>query len=105
MRQMMMNEAEGWSGARLTPRDVAALQCLVEQRAASLAQVGRLLEQLGDGTLTDRRVRQVVSRWEELGVASKWHIWHSEPAIVLPTGQAVDITPQDYATDGVKPFT
>lgn len=83
-----MNEAEGWSGARLTARDIDALQWLVEQRAATLTQIGRLLTQLGGDTLTDRRVRQVVSRWEQLGVATKWHIWHGEPAVVLPTGQA-----------------
>ncbi|MEY2763526.1 MAG: hypothetical protein RLZZ43_1341, partial [Actinomycetota bacterium] len=88
MRQMMMNETEGWGGARLTPRDVEALRWLVEQRAGSLEQVGRLLHQLGGEVLTDRRVRQVVSRWEQMGVASKWHVWHAESAVVLPTGQA-----------------
>ena len=92
MRQMMLSETESWSGPRLTERDMDALRWLVEQRAASLDQVGRLLHQLTGGEpVTDRRVRQVVSRWEQLGLVTKWNVWHGEPAVVIPTGRAAQM--------------
>ncbi len=74
--------------ARLTRRDVEALAWLVEQRAATLPQVGRLLAQLSGEQMSTRRVRQVVARWEQLGLAERWRVWHGEPAVVCPTVQA-----------------
>ena len=92
MRQMMLSESESWSGPRLTERDLDALRWLVEQRAASLDQVGRLLHQLTGGeVVTDRRVRQVVARWVQLGLVTKWNVWHGEPAVVIPTGRAAQM--------------
>lgn len=88
-KQMSLWETGGWGGPRLTERDVTALQWLVEQRAATLPQVGRLLSQI-DGTapVSERRLRQIIARWEQLGLAARWSIWHGEPAVITPTGQA-----------------
>jgi hypothetical protein len=86
---MSLSETENWNGPRLTERDIDALRWLVEQRAASLDQVGRLLNQIDGGNpITDRRVRQVVARWEQLGLAAKWQVWHGQPAVVIATGRA-----------------
>jgi hypothetical protein len=86
---MTLFEAEAWGGPRLTERDTIALRWLVEQRAATVPQVGRLLLQIGGGEqMSDRRVRQIISRWEQLGLAARWSIWHGEPAVITPTGQA-----------------
>jgi hypothetical protein len=89
MEQLKLFEREEKRGARLTTRDMTVLRWLVEQRAATVAQVTTLLLQItGTAQLSDRRVRQIVSRWENLGLVTRWNVWHGEPAVILPTGQA-----------------
>lgn len=78
--------------AQLTPRDEAALAWIVEQRVATVGQVQRLLAQLTGTDCTDRRTRQIIARWEELGLAERWRVWHGEQSIVWPTSQAAYIT-------------
>jgi hypothetical protein len=73
---------------RLTERDLEAIRWLVEQRAATIAQVGRLLAQISRAAISDRRTRQVVARWIQLGLVERRQVWHHEPAIVMPTTQA-----------------
>lgn len=88
-KQMTLWESPSWSGPRLTERDTAALRWLVEQRAASVTQVCRLLAQIGDTEqVSDRRMRQIIARWDQLGLARRWSVWHGEPAVITPTGQA-----------------
>jgi hypothetical protein len=91
MRQMLLEEAEGWGGPRLTTRDANAIAWLVEQRAASLGQVATLLAQLGGVSVGDRRTRQVVSRWVQFGLVTRRNVWHGEPAIVVPTTRAAQM--------------
>lgn len=85
----LFTETEIQKGVRITERDDLVLRWLVEQRAASLPQVGELLARAaGTGPLSERRIRQIVSRWEQAGVAARWSIWHGEPPVVCPTQQA-----------------
>lgn len=74
--------------ARITQRDEQALAWLVQQRAATVPQVARLLCQISGSPVSDRRARQVVARWEALGLATRWMVWQGEAAIVVPTAQA-----------------
>lgn len=92
MRQMMLEEAEEWGGPRLTGRDADAVAWLVEQRAASLDQVATLLGQLGGQAVGERRTRQVVARWVQLGLVTRWPVWHGEPAVIVPTARAAQMT-------------
>jgi hypothetical protein len=92
MRQMLIEEAEGWGGPRLTRRDADAVSWLVEQRAASLSQVATLLGQLGGQGVGDRRARQVVTRWVQFGLVTRWNVWHGEPAVVVPTARAAQMS-------------
>ena len=78
-------------GAQITERDVAALGWLVEQRVASVSQVRQLLEQLSGRSFTDRRTWQIIARWEIVGLAERWRVWHGEQALVWPTAQAANL--------------
>lgn len=73
---------------RLTPRDLDAIRWLVEQRAATVTQVGQLLAQISGSSISERRTRQVVARWVQLGLVERKQVWHHEPAVVMPTTQA-----------------
>lgn len=71
--------------ARLTERDRAAVVWLAEQRAATVPQVARLLAQLSEAPVGEPRARQVVRRWEALGLTERRRVWDGEPGIVWPT--------------------
>jgi hypothetical protein len=87
MEQLRLFEREG--GVRVTVRDEAALRWLVEQRAASLSTIAELLRRLEGGpSISDRRARHIVSRWEQMGLAKRSSIWHGEPPVVCPTAKA-----------------
>ena len=73
--------------AQLTERDHAALEWLVEQRAATVPQLTELLGRLGDGPITERRGAMIVARWEDLGLVERQSIWHRQPAICWPTSE------------------
>jgi hypothetical protein len=73
-------------GPRLTGRDMVAMAWLADQRAATVPQLQALLGYIGDGPVTDRRTRQIVSRWELLGLAERTTVWHGKPAAVWLTG-------------------
>ena len=77
--------------AQITERDIQALGWLVEQRVASVSQVRRLLEQLSGRSFTDRRTWQIIARWEAIGLAERWRVWHGEQALVWPTAQAANL--------------
>ncbi len=72
-------------GPRLTTRDLDALRWLVEQRAATATQVQALLSHLGRNQVGERRTREIISRWEQLGLIERHAVWHGEPAIIWPT--------------------
>ena len=73
--------------AQLTERDHAALEWLVEQRAATVPQLTELLGRLGDGPITERRGAMLIARWEHLGLVERKSIWHRQPAICWPTSE------------------
>lgn len=79
---------------RITERDAAALRWLVEQRAANTGQVGVLLHQLSGRTVGARRVRQVIARWEQLGLVERRYVWHGQPAVVIPTKTGAQLSGQ-----------
>ena len=74
------------AGPRLTGRDMVAMSWLSEMRAATLPQLQALLGYIGGGSVSDRRTRQIVIRWEALGLAERRTVWHGKPAAVWLTG-------------------
>jgi hypothetical protein len=76
---------------QLTERDYAALEWLVEQRAATVTQLTTLLGYLGDGPISDRRGTMLITRWEDLGLVERRTIWHRRPAVVLPTSSCTKL--------------
>ena len=45
-----------------------------------------MLGYIGGEPVSDRRTRQIVSRWEALGLAERRTIWHGKPAALWLTG-------------------
>ena len=90
-------------GPRLTTRDLGALRWLVEQRAATARQVHQLLSHLGHQQVGERRSREIISRWEQLGLVERQAVWHGEPAIIWPTSAGAKLVGETrWRTPGIS---
>lgn len=80
---------------RITDRDITLIKFVADQYTVHLEQLARINEALIGHIIAEPTVRQLVSRWERLGLITSRKVYHKQPAFIWVTRKGLDLVGYD----------
>lgn len=89
--QPMQKSRKDKGQVRITDRDILLIKFVADQYTVHLKQLARINEVLVGRLIEDPTVRQLVTRWEKLGLVTAKKVYHKKPTFIWVTRKGLDL--------------